>query len=114
MCICGKLLTEGRCTPGISRSEAPDIRCQIKKKKKKKKEKKKKLKAMVFKTLYRWMVALKGSHFSNFLEFLDLCSSSFPYLGVFRVYSMCTWLCSLVLSNKIELLMKESKFCHVV
>jgi hypothetical protein len=82
--------------------------------KKKKKKKKKKLKAMVFKTLYRWMVALKGSHFSNFLEFLDLCSSSFPYLGVSRVYSMCTWLYSLVLSNKIELLMKESKFCHVV
>jgi hypothetical protein len=33
------------------------------------------LKAILFKTVYGWMVAFNGSHVSNFREFLDLCSS---------------------------------------
>lgn len=39
------------------------------------------LKALVFKTLYGWIVTLKCSHFSSFQEFLDLCSSSFSPIG---------------------------------
>jgi len=32
------------------------------------------LKAIMFKSLYVWMIAYNSSRFSNFLEFLDLCS----------------------------------------
>jgi hypothetical protein len=50
------------------------------------------------KSLHLWMAAC--SRFSNFLEFLDLCSLK---------YSLRTWIASLCASNKIELLIKKKK-----
>jgi hypothetical protein len=64
------------------------------------------LKALMFKTHYRWMAALYSSHFTNFLEFLDLCSSSSPKLGVPLVYLGCAILHLLI---KIEFTLKEKK-----
>jgi hypothetical protein len=48
------------------------------------------LKAIMFTLLYVCMIAYNSSLFSNFLEFLDLCSFS-PELGVTLVYSLCIW-----------------------
>jgi hypothetical protein len=52
------------------------------------------LKAIIFKSLYVWMVAYGSSCCSNFLEFLDLCSST-SQLGVSLVYLLCTWVAPL-------------------
>lgn len=71
------------------------------------------LKALMFKTLYGWIVTLQslnGSHFSNFQEFEDLCSSSSPQLDVLLVYSLCTWVAP---SNKIELFFFKKKKLYI-
>jgi hypothetical protein len=46
------------------------------------------LKDVISKTLYGWMVATSGYHFSNFLKFLDLCSFPSPYVSVSCILPM--------------------------
>jgi hypothetical protein len=57
------------------------------------------LKAFMFKSLYVWMATHSSPLFSNFPEFLDLCSFSSPYLGVSHLYSLYTSVVPLSLSN---------------
>jgi hypothetical protein len=64
------------------------------------------LKAIMFKSFYIWMVACNSSHFSNFLNILDL-SYSFTYLSVSLVYFLYTWVVPLYASNKIKLLIER-------
>jgi hypothetical protein len=43
----------------------------------------------MFRSLYAWMAAYHGPHFTNFTEFLYLCSFS-PKLEVSFLYFLCT------------------------
>jgi hypothetical protein len=56
------------------------------------------LKDKLFKTLYGWMATINSSHYSNFLEFMYLCSSSYVgcILHVYLSAPFCTF-------NKIDL-----------